>query len=86
MLKLVAHELKEIDEKILDHLKQGQDEGRPWGRNTPSNIAEDIDSSRQWVTTRLQMMESADYFMNIGGGVYEFISDPREDDGLSEGP
>lgn len=74
----VAHELKEIDEKILDHLKEGREEGRPWGRNTPTNIADDVDSSRQWVTTRLQMMESADLVENIGGGVYEFVQDPRD--------
>jgi len=78
MSEPVALELKEIDERILDHLSEGRNEGRPWGRNTPSNLADDLDVSRQWVTTRLQMMESADYVRNIGGGVYEFVDDPRE--------
>lgn len=79
MLDAVAHELKEIDSEIIGLLLEGRDEGRPWGRNTPSNLADELDVSRQWVTTRLQMMESADYVRNIGGGVYEFVQDPRED-------
>jgi DNA-binding Lrp family transcriptional regulator len=80
MTNSVALELKPIDERILDELLEGRDEGDPWGRNTPSNLADELDVSRQWVTQRLQMMESADYVRNIGGGVYEFVTDPREED------
>lgn len=74
----VAHDLKEIDEEILDCLLEGRDSGQPWGRNTPTNLADEVDSSRQWVSQRLKMMESADYVRNIGGGVYEFVEDPRD--------
>lgn len=79
MQNIVAHELKPIDEQILDRLTEGRGEGRPWGRNTPSNLAGELDVSRQWVTQRLQMMESADIVENIGGGVYAVVDDPRND-------
>ncbi len=50
------------------------------GRNTPSNLAEELGYSRQHMSNRLQMLEVANAVKNIGGGVYEFIRDPREDD------
>ena len=59
----VAHDLKEIDEGILTVLARG--------RNVPSNLAEELDVSRQWINQRLQQMESADYVTNVGRGVYE---------------
>ncbi|WP_197425386.1 hypothetical protein [Halobacterium sp. CBA1126] len=59
----MAHELKDIDERILEALATG--------RNVPSNLAEQLDVSRQWITQRLQQMESADYVTNDGRGVYE---------------
>jgi DNA-binding transcriptional regulator YhcF (GntR family) len=59
----MAHELKDIDERILETLATG--------RNVPSNLAEQLDVSRQWITQRLQQMESADYVTNVGRGVYE---------------
>lgn len=74
MPESVAHELKPVDEQILDVLHEG--------RNVPSNIADEIDVSRQWATQRLQQMESADYVRNVGRGVYELVEDPR---GESEG-
>jgi len=63
MHQKMAHELKDIDERILEALATG--------RNVPSNLAEQLDVSRQWITQRLQQMESADYVTNVGRGVYE---------------
>lgn len=79
LLEKVAFELKDVDKDIMDLLLEGRDEGLPWGRNTPSNLASDLEISRQWATTRLQMLESAGIVENIGGGVYEFREDPRGD-------
>jgi len=61
---------KEIDDQILDLLRDG--------RNVPSNLADDLGVSRQYVQQRLQLLEAADYVRNIGRGVYELINDPRE--------
>lgn len=62
---------KEIDDEILEKLSEG--------RNIPSNIADDLDVSRQYVQQRLKLLEAADYVENIGRGVYELIEDPRND-------
>lgn len=47
------------------------------GRNVPSNIAEELNVSRQYVQQRLQVLEAGDHVINIGRGVYELVDDPR---------
>jgi ArsR family transcriptional regulator, cadmium/lead-responsive transcriptional repressor len=64
-------DLKQIDERILDELHDG--------RNVPSNLAETLDVSRQYVQQRLALLEAADHVENIGRGVYELLDDPREE-------
>lgn len=66
----MAHEPSETDRKILDTLHEG--------RNIPSNIADDIGVSRQYVQQRLQILEAAGYITNIGRGVYELVDDPQD--------
>lgn len=67
-----------VDGEILDTLQEGRGNDQPWGRNTPSNLGEELDYSRQHMSTRLGMLEAAGLVENIGGGVYEFVEDPRE--------
>jgi ArsR family transcriptional regulator, cadmium/lead-responsive transcriptional repressor len=62
---------KEIDDKILNELHKG--------RNVPSNLAEELDVSRQYIQQRLKLLEAADYVENIGRGVYEIVNDPRDE-------
>lgn len=62
---------KEIDDKILDELHDG--------RNVPSNLADELDVTRQYVSQRLALLEAADHVHNVGRGVYELVDDPRED-------
>ncbi|QCC57220.1 MarR family transcriptional regulator (plasmid) [Natrinema thermotolerans] len=76
----MGHELNDADELILDHLLEGRHDDQPWGRNSPQNIAADLDYSRQYIQNRLKMLQAADYVENLGGGVYEFRKDPREAD------
>ena len=80
MPEIVSLKLDGVDGRLLDELQDGRDEDRPWGRNTPSNLADTIGFSRQHITNRLQMLEAAGHVKNIGGGVYEFVSDPRDVD------
>ena len=61
---------KEIDDKILGELRKG--------RNVPSNLAEELDVSRQYIQQRLKLLEAADYVENIGRGVYEIVNDPQD--------
>lgn len=77
----MAHELNAADESILENLLEGRDSGNPWGRNSPQNIADELDYSRQYVQNRLKMLQAANYVENIGGGVYEFRNDPRKGGG-----
>jgi len=72
MPEAVTHELKTIDERILKALDKG--------RNVPSNLAEELDVSRQWINQRLQQMVSADYARNVGRGVYELNSSAVPED------
>ena len=72
MNQSMALELKPVDKQILDALASG--------RNVPSNLADEIDVSRQYIQQRLQVLEAADYVDNIGRGVYELLRDPREID------
>ena len=63
---------KEIDDRILGLLAEG--------RNVPSNLADELGVSRQYVQQRLKLLEAADYVDNIGRGVYELVEDPRSED------
>lgn len=67
----MAHELNDADHAILDLLEDGREEGRPWGRNLPKNIASELDYSRQYVQNRLQLLSASGFVRNIGGGCYE---------------
>jgi DNA-binding Lrp family transcriptional regulator len=62
--------LTETDKALLDALHDG--------RNVPSNLAEDLDLTRQHIQKRLKRLEEHGYIRNIGRGVYELVEDPRE--------
>ncbi|SIR88082.1 Winged helix-turn-helix DNA-binding [Haladaptatus litoreus] len=78
MSKLVSLKLDGVDGEILDALQKGRADNQPWGRNTPKNLGDELGYSRQHISTRLGMLEAAGLVRNIGGGVYEFIDDPRK--------
>ncbi|WP_136592332.1 winged helix-turn-helix transcriptional regulator [Salinigranum halophilum] len=48
-------------------------------RNGPANIADELDFSRQYIQQRLKRLEEHGYVQNIGRGVYELTSDPRDE-------
>ena len=62
--------LSETDKNILEILEEG--------RNAPSNIADRLDFTRQYVQRRLQRLEEHGHIRNIGSGVYELCDDPRD--------
>lgn len=66
----MGFERMDIDDQIIEELREG--------RNVPSNLAEQLDVSRQYVQQRLKLLEAADHVENVGRGVYELIYDPRD--------
>lgn len=72
----VAHDLNDADERILQLLGEG--------RNSPQNLAEELDYSRQYVQNRLQLLKAADLVENMGGGLYRITTDGRDEVGIVE--
>lgn len=56
------------DQKIVAVLRDG--------RNLATNIANDTDLSRQYVSTRLAELADAGHVENIGNGLYELVDEP----------
>lgn len=65
--------LNDADKAIIEELREG--------RNIPSNIASDLNYTREYVSSRLKRLREHDIVRNIGGGVHELIEEnvPRED-------
>jgi DNA-binding Lrp family transcriptional regulator len=63
-------QLSDTDKAILDVLEEG--------RNAPSNIADRLDFTRQYIQRRLRRLEEHGHVENIGSGVYELVDDPRD--------
>lgn len=69
----VAHELTDVDKRILELLGDGD-------RN-PSFLAERVGETRQYVHQRLQLLVAADHVENIGHGLYSRALEPIPDGG-----
>jgi len=69
-------------EAVLDHLKAGRDEGRPWGYTSASIAGEALDMPRQYTSAALGSLHDAGWVEKVkpkGTGVYRFVEDPREE-------
>jgi hypothetical protein len=74
----------EREEAVLKHLKDGRDEGRPWGYTSASIAGEALDVPRQYTSSALGNLHAAGWVEKAepeGTGVYRFVADPREVDG-----
>jgi DNA-binding Lrp family transcriptional regulator len=70
---LAPDDLNALDEKIIDYLAEE-------GRASPTLFmrAEDIDTSRQWVSSRFTRLAEHGHIRELHGtGIYEFTNDPR---------
>jgi DNA-binding IclR family transcriptional regulator len=63
--------LNPTDESILELLARG--------RCTPSYIAQQTDYTRGNVQNRLLRLVEHGYVRQMGGGLYELVEDPRDD-------
>lgn len=69
----------ERQEAILEILKEGQEEGRPWGYANPKRLEEKLKTRRQYVNRALQGLVDAGWVVKVTRGLYRFNRDPREE-------
>lgn len=74
------YEPNDLEEDILAILKEGREEGRPWGRVTPKLVTERLDVRRQYVARAFDSLLSAGWVEQKTRGLYELVDDPREAD------
>lgn len=68
-------------EAVLEHMKDGRDDGRPWGYTSASIAGEALDMPRQYTSSALSSLFDAGWIEKVepvGTGVYRFVEDPRE--------
>lgn len=74
---LGSGDLRDVDEMLLDYLREG--------RVTPAHARERLTSdtgeeySRGYIQQRLSRLEEHSHATNLGGGLYELVEDPRDD-------
>jgi hypothetical protein len=69
-------------EAVLRHLKDGRDDGEPWGHTSASIAGEALGMPRQYTSAALRALHNAGWVEKIepeGTGVYRFVEDPREE-------
>lgn len=67
-----AADLREVDEGILDELREGR-------ANAPL-LAERLGYSQQYLRERLGHLKRDGHIRALGHGLYEFVNDPRGSD------
>jgi len=69
----------EREEKILELLKTGREQNKPWGRVNPKYVSDQTEMRRQYVNRALSSLEDAGWIKKLTTGLYEFVDDPREE-------
>jgi DNA-binding IclR family transcriptional regulator len=67
------------EEQILELLKEGRDDGEPWGRVNPKYVTEHTGIRRQYVSRALGNLETAGWVTKVATGLYELVADPRDE-------
>ena len=66
------------EEHILDVLKEGRDSGEPWGRANPLYLRERTGLNKQRINYALNQLRAAGWVKKVTDGLYELVTDPRE--------
>jgi DNA-binding MarR family transcriptional regulator len=74
-----AYEPAEMEEEILDLLKNGRGTGDPWGHTTPAHLRNELDIKEGNESYHLRQLESAGWIEKVARGFYRFRADPREE-------
>lgn len=72
------HDPSESEEQVLEVLKDGRDDGRPWGRVNPLLVREQADMSKSTAEYALRQLRTAGWVRRPVAGLYELVDDPRE--------
>lgn len=67
------------EEEVLELLKEGRDNGEPWGRVNPMYVREELGIKRQYANKALSNLVTAGWVRKPVRGLYEFVADPREE-------
>lgn len=68
------------EETVLELFKEGQDSGNPWGRANPLYLRENSELDKGQVEYALRNLRNAGWIKQLNrGGLYELVSDPRDD-------
>ena len=70
----------EKDELVLEALKQGREEEKPWGRANRVWISEQTGLNKGNAEFCIRSLRDAGWIRNVARGLYEFVEDPREED------
>jgi len=68
----------DIQEEVLGVLKEGREQGKPWGRANPKYLTEQTSERRQYINRALSGLVDAGWIRQPVRGLYEFVEDPRE--------
>lgn len=69
----------ETEEIVLRLFKEGRDDDDPWGRANPLYFRQNTSLEKGQVEYALSKLSTAGWIMQLNkGGLYEFVSDPRE--------
>lgn len=68
------------DEKVLAALKNGREEGEPWGRANRVWLSEQTGLDKGNAEFSLRSLNDAGWIQRVARGLYEFYEDPREED------
>lgn len=68
------------DEKVLEVLKDGRNQGEPWGRANPVWVTEQTGLEKGNAEFSLRSLRDAGWIQRVARGLYEFVEDPREEE------
>ena len=73
------YEPNDREETVLKLFEEGRESAKPWGRVNPLYIREHSDLDKGQVEYALRNLATAGWIEQLnGGGLYEFVDDPRE--------
>lgn len=74
-----SYEPSQTEEEILNLMKEGRNDGEPWGHTTPAHVREELDIDQGNESFHLRQLHNAGWIYRVTRGFYRFAEDPREE-------